>query len=33
MDITLEQVEKVEHFMDRVTVGNLERLLGKMEGR
>ena len=29
----LEQVEKVEHFMDRVTVGNLERLLGKMEGR
>ena len=32
-DCQLEQVEKVEHFMDRVTVGNLERLLGKMEGR
>lgn len=29
----LEQVEKVEHFMDRRTVENLEQLLGRLEGR
>ena len=27
----LEQVEKIEHFMDRRTVENLDRLTGRMK--
>ena len=32
MDITLEQVEKVEHFMSRETMENLEKLTIRLEG-